>query len=122
MEPIERYGHENRPESVNGGEGPDEHAGSVLVVARLHHGEMVDGLEHEPEHAADREYPEQVEEVEGYESLARFVAAERAVFGRLARFHVAQFTLQFALLRQRGVEVALHDNKEHGYCTVGSQA
>ena len=103
MEAVERHGHEHGAEPVDGRERAVEHAGAVLVVSRVHHHEMVDGLNDEAEHAADHENPEQVEEVELDEAFARLVASQRAVLGALARLHVAQFALQRALFGERGV-------------------
>ena len=98
VEAVERHGHEHGSEPVDRRERPEQKPGAVLVVAGVDHGEVVGRLDGEPQHAAYDEYPEQVEEVEGDEPLARLVAAERAVLGLLARFHVAQFALQLALL------------------------
>ena len=59
---------------------------------------MPDFLENETQHAADEEYPEQVEVVELDVALAGFVAAEHPLGGGIAVEHLLQTALQFALL------------------------
>ena len=65
---------------------------------------MPDVLGDQAEHAADEEYPEQVEVVELDVALAGFIAAEHALGGGVAVEHLLQAALQFALLTKRGVD------------------
>ena len=65
---------------------------------------MPDVLGDQAEHAADEEYPEQVEVVELDIALAGFIAAEHALRRGVAVEHLLQAALQFALLAQRGVD------------------
>ena len=65
---------------------------------------MPDVLGDQAEHAADEEYPEQVEVVELDVALAGFIAAEHALGGGVAVEHLLQAALQLALLAQRGVD------------------
>ena len=65
---------------------------------------MPDVLGDQAEHAADEEYPEQVEVVELDVALAGFIAAEHALGGGVAVEHLLQAALQLALLAQCGVD------------------
>ena len=65
---------------------------------------MPDVLGDQAEHAADEEYPEQVEVVELDVALTGFIAAEHAFGGGVAVEHLLQAALQLALLVQRGVD------------------
>ena len=59
---------------------------------------MPDILQDQAEHAADKEYPEQVEVVELDVALAGFIAPEHPLGGGIAVEHLLQTALQFALL------------------------
>ena len=100
MEAVERQRHEHGAEAVNGGEGPPQKAGAVLVVAEVDYEHMVDGLDDHPGHRGDDEDPEQVEEVQLDIAAAGLVQTEGAVLGLLARLHEAQPPLQLALVGQ----------------------
>ena len=113
MEPIERHGHEHGPKAIDGRERAEQHAGTVLDLARLHHHEMEHRLDDQSQHAAHDEDPEDVEEVQGDVALPRLVAAERAILHLFARLQVAQQALQFALLGKRRVDVARKGNEQH---------
>ena len=65
---------------------------------------MPDVLGDQAEHAADKEYPEQVEVVELDVAFAGFIAPEHALGGGVAVEHLLQAALQFALLTKRGVD------------------
>ena len=104
VEAVERDGHEHGAKPVDGGEGPIEHAGAVLVDSGVHHDHVIHGLDDEPEHAADHEDPEQVEEVELNEAAVALGASERAVLGGLLGLQVTELSLQAALGDERGVD------------------
>lgn len=104
IEAVEHHGHEHGTKAVDGAEGAKQHTGAVLVDTRIVDGHMPDILQDQAEHAADKEYPEQVEVVELDVALAGFIAPEHALGGGVAVEHLLQAALQLALLAQRGVD------------------
>lgn len=104
VEAVEHHGHEYGAKSVDGAEGTKQHAGAVLVDARVVDRHVPDVLGDQAEYAADKEYPEQVEVVEFDVAFAGLVAAEHALGGGVAIKHFLQAALQLALLAQRGVD------------------
>lgn len=104
VEAVEHHGHEYGAKSVDGAEGAKQHAGAVLVDARVVDRHVPDVLGDQAEYAADKEYPEQVEVVELDVAFAGFIAPEHALGGGVAVEHLLQAALQLALLAQRGVD------------------
>ena len=104
VEAVKHHGHEHGAKSVDGAEGAKQHAGAVLIDARVVDRHVPDVLGDQAEYAADKEHPEQVEVVELDVALAGFIAAEHALGGGVAVEHLLQAALQFALLTQRGVD------------------
>ena len=104
VEAVKHHGHEHGAKSVDGAERAKQHAGAVLVDARVVDRHVPDVLGDQAEYAADKEHPEQVEVVELDVALAGFIAAEHALGGGVAVEHLLQAALQFALLTKRGVD------------------
>ena len=88
VEAVEHHGHEYGAKSVDGAEGAKQHAGAVLVDARVIDRHMPNVLQDEAQHAADKEYPEQVEVVEFDVAFAGLIAAEHAFGGGVAVEHL----------------------------------
>ena len=114
MEAVERQRHEHGAEAVNGGEGPPQKAGAILVVAEVDHEHVVDGLDDHPGHRGDDEDPEQVEEVQFDIAAAGLVQAEGAVLGLFARLHESQPPLQLALVGQRRIHPDVGRDEDEG--------
>ena len=104
VEAVKHHGHEHGAKSVDGAEGAKQHAGAVLIDARVVDRHVPDVLQDKSQYAADEEYPEQVEVVELDVALAGLIAAEHALGGGIAVEHLLQAALQLALLTQRGVD------------------
>lgn len=104
VEAVEHHGHEHGAKSVDGAEGAKQHAGAVLVDARVVDRHVPDVLGDQAEYAADKEYPEQVEVVELDVAFAGLIAAEHTLVGGVAIEHLLQSALQLALLTKRGVD------------------
>ncbi len=70
--------------------------------------------------AADREYPEQVDEIERDVAASRFVASDRPLFHLRTCIHVAQAALKLSLLRQRSARLCYtargHDSQPRRSC------
>ena len=109
-------------EAVNGGEGPPQKAGAVLVVAEVDHEHVVDGLDDHSGHRGDDEDPEQVEEVQFDVAAAGLVQAEGAVLGLFAGLHEAQSPLQLALVGQRRVHPDVGRDEDEGAGSEEPQA
>ena len=114
VEAVERQRHEHGAEAVNGGEGPPQKAGAILVVAEVDHEHVVDGLDDHPGHRGDDEDPEQVEEVQFDIAAAGLVQAEGAVLGLFARLHESQPPLQLALVGQRRIHPDVGRDEDEG--------
>ena len=104
IEAVEHHGHEHGAKAIDGAEGAKQHAGAILVHARVVDGHVPDVLGDQAQNAADEEYPEQVEVVELDVALAGLIAAEHALGGGIAVEHLLQAALQLALLAQCGID------------------
>ena len=110
---VEQHSDNHHAEAVDRREWPPQEARAVLVFAEQD--EMVDGLDHQTEHATDREQPEQIEEIQRNIAFAGQIAAGHTlgsgVLIRAAGVHAPQRELQPALLPQRRVRGDVQGNQ-----------